>query len=179
MREAFFAGIAWGEAKQRLFERIDLEVAPLRDRYEALVAHPERIEAQLRDGAERVRAQYATPLLQQLREAVGMRDLSRVALTADTREAKATRPVFKQYREGDGRFYFKLADGERLLLQSIGFDAAREAGQLVARLKQEGGATLRHGEAGVHVGEQLVGHLHAGVEFAEVAEALARLAEDA
>jgi tryptophanyl-tRNA synthetase len=179
MRDAFFAGIAWGEAKQRLFERIDLEVAPLRDRYEALVAHPERIEAQLRDGAERVRAQYATPLLQQLREAVGMRDLSRVALTADTREAKATRPVFKQYREGDGRFYFKLADGERLLLQSIGFDAAREAGQLVARLKQEGGATLRHGEAGVHVGEQLVGHLHAGVEFAEVAEALARLAEDA
>jgi tryptophanyl-tRNA synthetase len=179
MREAFFAGIAWGEAKQRLFERIDLEVAPMRDRYEALVAHPERIEAQLRDGAERVRAQYATPLLQQLREAVGLRDLSRVALTAHPREAKATRPVFKQYREGDGRFYFKLADGERLLLQSIGFDAAREAGQLVARLKQEGGAALRHGEAGVHVGEQLVGHLHAGVELAEVAEALARLAEDA
>jgi tryptophanyl-tRNA synthetase len=179
MREAFFAGIAWGEAKQRLFERIDLEVAPMRDRYEALVAHPERIEAQLRDGAERVRAQYATPLLQQLREAVGLRDLSRVALTAHPREAKATRPVFKQYREGDGRFYFKLADGERLLLQSIGFDAAREAGQLVARLKQEGGAALRDAEAGVHVGEQLVGHLHAGVELAEVAEALARLAEDA
>ena len=37
----------------------------------------------------------------------------------------------------------------------------------------------RAAEAGVHAGEALVGHLHAGVELAEVAEALRRLAEDA
>jgi tryptophanyl-tRNA synthetase len=178
MRDAFFAGIAWGEAKQRLFERIDLEVAPLRERYEALVAHPERIEEQLRDGARRLRAQYATPLLQRLREAVGLRNLAHVA-GATAKRDKAALPVFKQYREADGRFYFKLADGERVLLQSIGFEAARDAGQLIARLKREGGAALRATEAGVHAGEALVGHLHAGVELAEVADALARLAEDA
>jgi len=178
MREAFFAGIAWGEAKQRLFERIDLEVAPLRDRYEALVAHPDRIEAQLRDGAQRLRAQYATPLLQRLREAVGLRDLSHAAV-AVAKQNKAIAPAFKQYRESDGRFYFKLADGERVLLQSVGFAAARDAGQLVARLKRQGGTLLHEAEAGVHAGESLVGHLHAGVELGEVVEALARLAEDA
>ena len=178
MREAFFAGIAWGEAKQRLFERIDLEVAPLRERYEALVAHPERIEEQLRDGAQRLRAQYATPLLQRLREAVGLRDLSHATVAATKRD-KAVAPAFKQYRENDGRFYFKLADGERVLLQSVGFAAARDAGQLIARLKREGGALLHEAEAGVHAGESLVGHLHAGVELGEVVEALARLAEDA
>ena len=155
-----------------------MEVAPLRDRYETLVAHPQRIEEQLRDGARRLRAQYATPLLQRLREAVGLRDLSQAATTA-AKQDKAAVPVFKQYREADGRFYFKLADGERLLLQSIGFDAARDAGQLVARLKREGGALLHEAATGVHAGEALVGHLHAGVELGEVVEALARLAEDA
>src|SRR3546814_1982398 len=34
MRREFEQGIGWGDAKQRLFERIDSEVAPLRERYE-------------------------------------------------------------------------------------------------------------------------------------------------
>ncbi|WP_225977714.1 DUF1508 domain-containing protein, partial [Paracidovorax avenae] len=44
-------------------------------------------------------------------------------------------------READGRFYFKLvaADG-RLLLQSTGFTAPRDAGQAIARLQKEPGA---------------------------------------
>jgi len=89
-------------------------------------------------------------------------------------------PVFKQYREADGQFYFKLVEGERLLLQSVGFEAARNAGQLIGRLKQEGGAALRHLDGkGVHLGEQLIGHLHAGTELADVVEALAQFAEDA
>ena len=40
------------------------------------MAEPAQIEALLREGAQRLRAQYATPLLKQLREAVGLRDLS-------------------------------------------------------------------------------------------------------
>src|SRR6476646_2948961 len=75
MRQSFADGIGWGDAKQKLFEGIDAEVAPLRERYEALVAHPERIEEQLRDGARRLRERYATARLQALREAVGLRDL--------------------------------------------------------------------------------------------------------
>ena len=180
MREAFAQGIGWGDAKQKLFERIDLEVAPLREKYEALMARPAEIEAILRDGARRLRAQHATPLLARLREAVGLRDLSRSASAGASKKEKAAPPAFKQYRESDGRFYFKLADGERVLLQSSGFASPREAGSLVARLKQEGATALRLGEAtAVHLGDELVGHLHDAAELAEVVEALERLAEGA
>ena len=54
-------------------------------------------------------------------------------------DKKACAGVFKQYREKDGRFYFKLTDGEgKLLLQSCAFDEGREAGRTVAQLKAEG-----------------------------------------
>ena len=43
LRKAYADGIGWGDAKQLLFERIDLEVAPLRERYEALMADPAQI----------------------------------------------------------------------------------------------------------------------------------------
>src|SRR5690606_35192926 len=136
MRKAYADGIAWGDAKQALFERIDSEVAPLRERYETLIANPARIEEQLREGARRLREQHATPLLRELRHAVGLRDLS-AAPSGDApaaRSPKATLPAFKQYRESDGRFHFKLVDGDRLLLVSRGFDSPKEAGQRVAAL---------------------------------------------
>ena len=45
--------------------------------------------------------------------------------------------TFKQYREKDGRFYFKLVDAQgQVLLQSLGFDSPREAGQTVHSLQQ-------------------------------------------
>ncbi|WDJ94175.1 tryptophan--tRNA ligase [Xanthomonas campestris] len=136
--QAFADGISWADAKQQLFERIDLEIAPLRARYEALMAEPAKIEATLRAGGARLRARYATPLLAQLRDAVGLRDLSsQASAVGPATTAKAALPVFKQYRESDGQFYFKLNDAAgTLLLQSDGFASPREAGQLIARLKQ-------------------------------------------
>ena len=50
----------------------------------------------------------------------------------------AALPVFKQYREADGKFHFKLVQGERLLLQSIGFDSPRDAGQRIAAIRRGG-----------------------------------------
>ena len=138
MRAAFDDGIGWGDAKQALFERIDAEVAPLREQYERLVAKPAEIETILRDGAQRLRVKHATPLLLQLREAVGLRDLSRVFAAAGESVEKMALPAFKQYREADGRFYFKLVDGDRVLLQSAGFDSPKDAGQCIAALKREG-----------------------------------------
>jgi tryptophanyl-tRNA synthetase len=76
MRAAFAAGIAWGEAKKRLFELVDAELAPARGRYEALLADPGHIEAVLRAGAEKARA-LAAPRLAELRRAVGIRPLGR------------------------------------------------------------------------------------------------------
>ncbi|AYO96301.1 tryptophan--tRNA ligase [Xanthomonas axonopodis] len=136
--QAFADGIGWGDAKQQLFERIDQEIAPLRTRYEALMAEPAKIEAILRAGGARLRARYATPLLAELRDAVGLRDLSSQAATAAVQASeKVALPVFKQYRESDGQFYFKLNDGAgALLLQSDGFASPRDAGQVIARLKQ-------------------------------------------
>ncbi|MGY0504981.1 tryptophan--tRNA ligase [Luteimonas sp. e5] len=168
MRQAFAEGIAWGEAKQRLFERIDAEIAPLREQYEALIARPDEIEAILRDGAARLRERYARPMLARLREAVGLRDLSRVAFgdtpagTVDT--ADAPLPQFKQYREADGLFYFKLSQGEQVLLQSTGFTEPREAGMRIAALKRDGFAGA---DAQLAPG--------AGVSDEDVRAALARL----
>ncbi|GAB3343948.1 tryptophan--tRNA ligase [Marilutibacter aestuarii] len=173
MREAFEAGIGWGDAKQQLFERIDQEIAPLRERYEALVADPARIEQVLRDGAARLRTTYAVPLLARLREAVGLRDLSARVEGSGEAVAKAAMPVFKQYRESDGRFYFKLAHGDRVLLQSEGHASPRDAGQLVAALKQSSGDGVQHGpDAGVQLGDRPVGRLGDGVTLKELLDAL-------
>lgn len=137
------AGLAWGEAKQRLFQQINGQIGPMRQRYDALMAEPERIEAILQQGALKARA-IAAPLLAQLRQAVGLRRFQPLqAASTGPLKAKAALPVFKQYRETDGQFYFKLsaADGQ-VLLQSQGFAGGREAGEWVKRLKTEGVAAL-------------------------------------
>ena len=143
MRKAFADGIGWGDAKQMLFERIDAELAPMRARYDDLMAHPEKVEAALQIGAERARA-LRRPLIATLRAAVGLRSLASQDTGAkQAKAAKAALPSFKQYREKDGKFYFKFlaADG-RLLLQSTGFDQPKVAGQTIAQLQQQGATAL-------------------------------------
>ena len=139
LRRQYAEGIAWGDAKQQLFERIDSEITPLRERYDALMAEPEKIEALLRRRGQQLREQFAVPLLKELRHAVGLRDLSTAGdvPSEESGAARAAPPLFKQYREQDGRFYFKLqASDGTLLIQSEGFDSPRDAGQLIGVLKQ-------------------------------------------
>ena len=160
------AGLAWGEAKARLFEQINRQIGPMRARYDALMAEPEKIEAILQAGATKARA-IARPLLDELRHAVGLRRFQALAARPDAAaKAKVQLPVFKQYREADGQFYFKLSahDG-RVLLQSAAFAGGRDAGAWVKRLKTEGAAALD--SAPVALGE--------GVAADEVAQALAAL----
>ena len=171
LRKAYADGIAWGDAKQLLLERVDQVITPMRAQYEALISHPERIEQTLLAGAERART-LATPFIRELRSAVGLRSLAQG--TAAPQAAKATKaalPSFKQYREKDGQFYFKLvaADG-RLLLQSTGFAAPQEAGQAIAQLQKDANAlhTLAARLAPVE-----------GVSTQDVAAALQQLAEAA
>ncbi|MDH0867450.1 tryptophan--tRNA ligase [Mitsuaria sp. GD03876] len=142
-RAALHGGLSWGEAKDQLFALIDAEIGPMRERYDALMANPEKIEAILMEGAAKARA-IAAPLLARAREAVGLRRFQPLAApVAQAAKAKSTVPAFKQYRENDGLFYFKLlaADGT-LLLQSTGLSQGKEAGQWVARLKREGATAL-------------------------------------
>ncbi len=142
LRQAYAAGIGWGDAKQRLFERIDEEIAPMREAYLALMADPAKIEHTLLAGAVKAR-HLATPFMGRLRQAVGLRDLRASETPVAEKSSKVARPLFKQYREGDGQFYFKLVDAHGLLLlQSLGFATPREAGQAIARIKTEGAAAL-------------------------------------
>ncbi len=144
MRKAFAEGIGWADAKQLLFERIDSELAPKREHYEALLNDPAHIEQTLLAGAERARA-LSRPLMSKVRQAVGLRGLGASAAGEQRKAGKsgAHKAGFKQYREKDGLFYFKLlgADGA-LLLQSRGFASPREAGGTVERLQREGGTAL-------------------------------------
>ncbi len=167
--QAFAEGIAWGEAKQQLFERIDREIAPLRARYEALMAEPQRIEDILLVGATKARAQ-ATPLMRSLRHAVGLRPLGSGAQASATKAAKAATATLKQYREKDGLFYFKLLDAEgSLVLQSAGFDNPKAAGQCIAALRTQGAAALATMAQQLDTGTVVV-------DEAAVATALAQLA---
>jgi len=141
LRQAYADGIAWGDAKNLVFERIDREIAPMREAYLALLNDPAKIEAILLAGAAKAR-QIATPFMGRLRQAVGLRDL-RAQVGSKVVKTKVAKPVFKQYRERDGKFYFKLLDVEgRLLLQSLGFDSPKEAGQSIGLLQTQGAQAL-------------------------------------
>ncbi|SFP93937.1 tryptophan--tRNA ligase [Variovorax sp. 770b2] len=143
LRKAYADGIGWGDAKQLLFERIEVEVAPLRKRYEALMSDPAEIERILLIGAEKASA-LSQPFMTRLRHAVGLRNLAAGRDKGNAKAAKVARPSFKQYRErGDGLFYFKLLDARgETLLQSRGFASPQEAGRTIAVLQVERGAAL-------------------------------------
>ncbi len=137
LAKAFAQGIAWGEAKDMLFERIDREIAPMRARYEHLIADPQEVEALLLQGAVKARA-VATPFMARLRQAVGLRGLAQ-SIKTTTKSVKTETASLKQYREADGRFYFKLVDAKgAVLLQSRGLDSPQVAGQSIALLKARG-----------------------------------------
>jgi tryptophanyl-tRNA synthetase len=141
LRQSYLEGIAWGDAKQVVFERIDREIAPMREAYLALLNDPAKIEAILLAGAAKAR-QIATPFMGRLRHAVGLRDL-RAQTQNKVVKTKVAKPVFKQYRERDGKFYFKLVDTEgQVLLQSLGFDSPKEAGQSIGLLQTQGAQAL-------------------------------------
>jgi tryptophanyl-tRNA synthetase len=70
MRERYLAGISWADAKQALFEAMDGFLPGPRAAYDDLMAHTEKLDSILADGARRARA-LAAPLLQSARRAVG------------------------------------------------------------------------------------------------------------
>ena len=71
-RAALLGGLAWGEAKQALYELLEAELGEARERYHALIARPADLEDILLAGAAKAR-KIATPFLGELREAVGLR----------------------------------------------------------------------------------------------------------
>jgi tryptophanyl-tRNA synthetase len=114
----------------------------MRATYGHFMAHPDEVEAILKKGANKARA-IATPFLHKLRHSVGLRNLAAQSSQAAAKADKVALPTFKQYREKDGLFYFKLADGSgQLMVQSTGFDQPKVCGAAIARIQAEGSAAL-------------------------------------
>ena len=154
--DALHNGIGWGEAKQVLFERIEAEVAPMRERYDALMARPDDMEDILLAGAAKARA-IAAPLLDTLRDAVGLRSARHKLKSPEEPasapvEQKSKPPRFASFRDTDGSFRFRLfaADGEELLL-SAPFSDPKAAGTLRQALSTMGGAHATIESQGDHV----------------------------
>jgi tryptophanyl-tRNA synthetase len=64
-------GIGWGDAKKALLERLEVELADARTRYDALMADPSKIDALLEEGAAKARV-TARKTLDRVREAIGI-----------------------------------------------------------------------------------------------------------
>jgi len=180
-RRQLEAGMGWGDAKEALFQKLDGILAPMRERYVALMARPDRIEEILQAGAHKARA-LATPALQALREAVGLRNLGGAPAgkpaQAARKPAKGAR--FVSFRDADGSFRFRLlaADGEELLV-SRAYADPKQAGAVLKRLPAEGRVqALADGYAVLLEGiEVAAGPAGAGATLADkTAAALAALA---
>lgn len=135
-RSELLQGLGWGEAKSRLFKLLDNELGESRERYHLLLERPADLEDILQIGAKKARS-VATPFLNELREAVGLRSFvnqTQAATATKKKAAKAAR--FVSFREDDGSFRFRLlaADGEQLLL-SRNFADGKTAGAVTKQLQ--------------------------------------------
>ncbi|NLD13698.1 MAG: tryptophan--tRNA ligase [Gammaproteobacteria bacterium] len=142
MHAELTGGLAWGEAKQRLFELLDGQLGEARERYHQLLARPQDLEDILQAGAVKARC-IATPFLAELREAVGLRNFAQVAVSGEKKTKKAKKGARAvSFRDESGfRFRVLNAAGEDVLLSS-GFADGRAAGMVLKAL-QAGELELR------------------------------------
>ncbi|BCR26006.1 tryptophan--tRNA ligase [Aquipseudomonas alcaligenes] len=173
-------GLAWGEAKNRLYQLLENELGEARERYNALIARPADLEDILLAGAAKAR-RIATPFLGELREAVGLRSFREQVQVAGGEKKKATKSArFVSFRDDDGSFRFRLLDasGEQLLL-SKSFADGKAAGQASKALQS--GAELDVRSEGlsfsVWLGDEQIGDSPAFADDGALQQAIARLHE--
>lgn len=136
-------GLGWGEAKVIVFEKINSEIGPMRERYEAYMQEPEKVEAILREGVERIRP-MARALVDRCRNAVGLRAFKPLQAKKAAVKAKKSKASLKQYREKDGLFYFKLVNGQgKTLLTAGGLPSGKEVGAHLRSFKASGLGALK------------------------------------
>src|SRR5690625_364212 len=155
-------GLGWGAAKERLFEQVNEQIAPMRERYHELIAQPQIIEDVLQAGAQKAR-KITTPFMQSIRRAVGLRPATQsVQAKADTASTAAADKTHRwvSFKEDDG-FYIRLLDpqGETVFL-STPFAAPKEMGQDMRAL-QNGEFDLQQSgtQRNVVVAEQIIATL--------------------
>ena len=142
-RKKLQEGLGWGEAKEIVFEKINSEIGPMRERYEAYMKEPAKVEAILREGVERIRP-MARALVDQCRNAVGLRTFKPLQAKKAAVKAKKSKASLKQYREKDGLFYFKLVNGQgKTLLTAGGLPSGKEVGAHLQSFKASGLGALK------------------------------------
>jgi tryptophanyl-tRNA synthetase len=173
-------GLAWGEAKNRLYQLLENELGEARERYNALIQKPADLEDILLAGAAKAR-RIATPFLGELREAVGLRSFREQVQVAAGEKKKTTKSArFVSFRDDDGSFRFRLLDaaGEQLLL-SKSFADGKAAGQASKALQS--GAELDVRSEGlsfsVWLGDEQIGDSPAFADDGALQQAIARLHE--
>ena len=72
---AYKEGIGWGDAKNMLFEVINRDIAPIRNKYETLSSDKTLINDLLSDGASKVRIS-AKEMISNLRDSIGIKKIS-------------------------------------------------------------------------------------------------------
>jgi tryptophanyl-tRNA synthetase len=139
-RKELEAGLGWGDAKQRLCERVEQELGPMRANYQDLMSNPARIEEILQEGARKARA-IATPFIKELRQAVGLRSLGDAtsdqagkSASKSAKSGKAARFVSFRDEAGQFRFRFLAADGTELFC-SVAFADPKLAGAAMRSLQ--------------------------------------------
>lgn len=141
-------GLAWGEAKQQLFNLLNQQLAEPRERYHELMSKPQALEDIMQMGAAKAR-KISVPFLAEIREAVGLRSFNQslqVAVSGTKKKAKAAKVVSFKDEQG---FRFRLVDAEgQTLLLSKGFNDGKTAG-LVSKEIQSGAALDLRTDAGI------------------------------
>jgi tryptophanyl-tRNA synthetase len=109
----------------------------MRDQYESLMSNPHRIEEILQEGARKARA-IATPFIQELRQAVGLRTLATQTGPRSTKESKAggKGARFVSFRDEAGQFRFRFLGLEGAeLFSSVAFADPKMAGAAMRALQ--------------------------------------------
>jgi tryptophanyl-tRNA synthetase len=139
-RQELETGLGWGDAKQRLCERVEQELGPMRASYQDLMSNPARIEDILQEGARKARA-IATPFIKELRQAVGLRTLGRAGASSATKATgkpgkggKSARFVSFRDEAGQFRFRFLAVEGTELFC-SVAFADPKLAGAAMRALQ--------------------------------------------
>ena len=118
-----------------------------------------------------------------MRRAVGLRDLREQFGAAKATKKKADIPEFKQYRERDGTFRFKLFDNDNdgpgyEVFESVPYQSPKVAGQVIARIMTADRKSITTDDNNaIYLDGELVAHFTWGANIAVLEQALRLLTE--
>ncbi|AGF48426.1 tryptophanyl-tRNA synthetase [Candidatus Kinetoplastibacterium oncopeltii TCC290E] len=131
-------GLAWGEAKKILYDKIEHELAPMREKYKKLIKQPEHIEKVLVDGSFKAR-KIIKPIIEEIREIIGIRNLKKSSLNNKKKslEFKDRKTRFLIFKDLEDKFKFRIisSDGNDIIKSELLFNDPKEITSLLKKIK--------------------------------------------